>query len=120
VAATCAPDKAEKTREAISEELRKLVEQPPTEDEVARARRSLWGQYQLQQQDNEQLAHYLGLFALLGGEQGTAQWRSLPLRLAAVRPEQVQAEARQWLGAPLLVVVHGRPPAPEGTRAGPG
>ena len=109
VAATCAPEQVGKVQEAMSDELQKMVQQPPTQDEVARARRSLWGQYQLQQQDNEQLAHYLGLFALMDEEQGTARWSSLPLRLAAVRPEQVQEEARKCLGAPTIVVVRGQP-----------
>jgi predicted Zn-dependent peptidase len=112
VAATCAPDKARQTQLAITDELKKLVDQPPTEQEVARARRTLWGQYQLQQQDNEQMAHYLGLFALLDPEEGTAEWSALPLRLAAVRPEQVQQEARQYLAEPMIVVVRGRPAAP--------
>ena len=113
VAATCAPDKTRQTQAALTDELHKIVDQPPTEEEVARARRSLWGQYQLQQQDNEQMAHYLGVFALLDPEEGTAEWSALPLRLAAVRPEQVQQEARQYLATPMIVVVRGRPAAPE-------
>ncbi len=106
--ATCAPEQAGKVRLALTDELRKLAEAPPTEDEVVRARRMLWGQYQLQQQDGSQLAHYLGLFAILDEQQGPARWSSLPLRLAAVRPEQVQALARRCFAAPVTVVVQGR------------
>ena len=108
VAATCEPEQADAVQKAMAEELGKLVAQAPSEEEVVRARRSLWGQYQLQQQDNEQLAHYLGLFSLLDEEQGPARWSSLPLRLAAVRPEQVQAQARKVFGSPVVVVVRGR------------
>lgn len=108
VTATCAADQAETVQQALADELRKLTEAPPTEAEVVRARRMLWGQYQLQQQDSEQLAHYLGLFALLDEEQGPLRWSSLPLRLAAVRPEQVQAQARRCFAAPVTVVVRGR------------
>ncbi len=108
VAATCEASQISAVRQALSEELRNLTERPPEESEVVRARRALWGQYQLQQQDNEQLAHYLGLFALLDEAQGPVRWSSLPLRLAAVRPEQVQAQARQCFAAPVTVVVRGQ------------
>jgi predicted Zn-dependent peptidase len=108
VAATCGADQIRDVQRALGGELRKLTEQPPEEAEVVRARRALWGQYQLQQQDNEQLAHYLGLFALLDETQGTVRWSSLPLRLAAVRPEQVQAQARACFGTPVTVVVRGQ------------
>ncbi len=105
--ATCAVEDVETVQQTLTEELRKLTEAPPAEAEVVRARRMLWGQYQLQQQDNEQLAHYLGLFSLLDEDRGPARWRSLPLRLAAVRPEQVQAQARRCLAAPVIIVVRG-------------
>lgn len=108
VAATCEAGKISAVRRALSEELRDLAEHPPEESEVVRARRALWGQYQLQQQDNEQMAHYLGLFALLDEVQGPVRWSSLPLRLAAVRPEQVQAQARQCFAAPVTVIVRGQ------------
>jgi len=112
VIATCQAGQVGAVREAIEQELQNLSEQEPTPEEVRRARRSLWGQYQLQQQNNEQLAHYLGLFALLGGEQGAHMRHIFPLRLAAVRPEQVQAQCRKIFAQPVVVTLRGGPEAP--------
>lgn len=112
VIATCQAAQVEAVREAIGEELQNLTAQVATPEELRRARRSLWGQYQLQQQDNQQLAHYLGLFALLGGEEGAQMRRSFPLHLAAVRPEQVQAQCRKIFAQPVVVTLRGGPGSP--------
>ncbi len=105
--ATCAADQVGAVREAMSEEVRRLGQEAPSEQELSRARRLVWGQYQLRQQNNEELAHYLGLFALLDETQGLSRWGSLALRLAAVRAEQVQEQARKAFADPVVVIVRG-------------
>ena len=107
VLASCAPAQADQVREALQAELVAASQQAPTEEEVQRARQVACGQYLLQQQDSRELAHYLGLFALLGGEEGQQLWRTLPLRLAAVTPDQVQQVCQRMWGEPVGVVVAG-------------
>ena len=105
--ATCAADKLEAVRTAMLAEAADLGAHPPTPEEVARASRVVAGQFLLQQQDDSGRAHYLGMFALLGGDQGLTEWRSFADRLHAVTPEQVQASAQHRLGPPTVVAVRG-------------
>lgn len=107
VIASCSEAQVRTVRRALGEELERLIEQAPSEEEVARARRVLIGQYQLQQQDASQMAHYLGMFALLGQTPDPQRWQTLTTRLASVRPEQVLSAARRYLGETITVVVRG-------------
>jgi predicted Zn-dependent peptidase len=105
--ASCTADQRAAVQAAMLAELADVRERLPSEEEVARARLVLWGQYQLQQQSAGDLAHYQGIFALLGGDEGLTDWQTLALRLSAVRPEQVQAMAQKYLAAPTVVTVRG-------------
>ncbi|HEY3396478.1 MAG TPA: pitrilysin family protein [Armatimonadota bacterium] len=105
--ANCEAREVPQVRQVLEEEIARLAQTLPTEEELGRARQLVWGQYLLQQQDNQQLSHFIGLFSLLVGEEGPARWSALPLRLAAVRPEQVQALARTAWAQPLVVTVTG-------------
>ena len=105
--ASCQGDQVGAVRAAMAEELARLGEAAPGEAEVARARRVLVGQYQLQQQEASQMAHYLGLFALLGKTPDPQRWQALTTRLSAVRPEQVLAAAQKYLSQAITVVVRG-------------
>jgi predicted Zn-dependent peptidase len=93
IAVTCEPKQAPEVFRVMQAEVAGLKSSPPTQAEVQRARAHLTSSYVLGHQRNAEVAHYLGLFEVLGAEAGES---NLAARLGAVTTEQV-AGAAAWL-----------------------
>ena len=61
-----APEKAREARDGILEQLERLLGEPPTDDELERARRYLTGSFAIEQQRNSARAAHISLDALYG------------------------------------------------------
>jgi len=61
-----APEKLDPAREGILQELRRVLEEPPSQEELARARRHLIGSFAIDQQRSHQRALHLALDARYG------------------------------------------------------
>lgn len=90
-----APERAEEARAALVEELVRLREEPPSEEELERARRYTIGTHQIRTQTNAaQLGELAG--ALMLGD-GLDEIRRFEERIRAVGRDRVQDAARRWL-----------------------
>jgi zinc protease len=90
-----APEKSEDARAGILEELERLVSQPVPDDELARARRFLAGNFAIDQQRSASRAAHLALDALYG--LGPDHHRRYAEEIAAVTKEDVLRVARRVL-----------------------
>lgn len=89
----------------IDAEIDRLVTQPPDLDELRRAKRYLIGQHALRHQRNEEIAHFLGLFEMLGGAPGYRLDTLLAGRFAAVSAAEVQRVASEMFEHRTVVVL---------------
>lgn len=104
-------DRAGEAREALLDELGRLRDEPPSEEELERARRYAVGTHQIRTQTNaSQLNDLVG--ALLLGD-GLAEIREYEARVRAVSRDDVLAAARRWFDPDRIAegVVHGSPAA---------
>jgi zinc protease len=93
--------RAEEARTALVEELTRLRQEPPSEEELERARRYTIGSRQIQTQSNAaQLSELAG--ALMIGE-GLAEIREFDERVMAVSRDQALAVAQRWIDPDRLV-----------------
>jgi zinc protease len=100
-------DRADEARSGLLQELARLRDEPPSEEELERARRYTIGSWQIRTQTNgAQLSDLAG--ALMLGD-GMDEIREFEARVNAVRRDDVLAAARAWLDEDRLVegVVHG-------------
>lgn len=93
IAVTCEPKQATEVFRVMQAEVARLKTSPPTEAEVQRARAHLTSSYVLGHQRNAEVAHYLGLFEVLGTQRGESDLAEM---LGAVTTEQV-VQAAAWL-----------------------
>ncbi|MBW3553270.1 MAG: insulinase family protein [Gemmatimonadetes bacterium] len=104
-----APERADEARAAFLEELFGLREEPPSEEELERARTYTVGAWQIRTQTNaSQLSELAG--ALLLGS-GLDEIRQFESRIRAVGRDEAAEAARTWLDPDRLVegAVLGRP-----------
>ncbi|HUE76832.1 MAG TPA: pitrilysin family protein [Longimicrobiales bacterium] len=95
------PDRADEAREALVEELIRLRDEPPSEEELERARRYTLGAWQIRTQTNgAQLSELAG--ALMLGP-GLREIREFEDRINAVSRERVLEAARRWFEPDRLV-----------------
>jgi zinc protease len=93
--------RAKEARDALVEELLRLRDVPPSEEELERARRYTIGSRRIQTQSNAaQLSELAG--ALMIGE-GLSEIREFEERVQAVTRDQALAVARRWLDPDRLV-----------------
>jgi zinc protease len=90
-----APEKLEEARSGLLRELRGVLESPPSELELERARRHLTGTFAIDQQRNAAHAAQIGLNALYG--LGPEADRRYPERIAAVSAQDVLRVAQRIL-----------------------
>ncbi len=90
VLVTCDRDKLAEVARVVEREIERLMTKPPPADELRRAKRYMVGKHALRHQSNYDIAHYLGVFELLGGAAGYRLDTLLPARIAAVRAEAVR------------------------------
>ena len=83
-----APDKLERARNGLLDELRRLLDDPPDEAELARARRHLTGNFLIDRQRNAVHAAQVSLDALYGlGADASTRY---PDQIASITREDLQ------------------------------
>jgi zinc protease len=101
-----APANAEAAEAAMLRELERIRREPPTAEELARARAYLQGTQAMDRRTNARQAWYLAFFELVGAG------HDYPDRYAAalgkVTAADVQAAARRYLEQPTIVVLRPR------------
>ena len=100
-----APEKLEEAERSMNAELARLLEAPPAEDELLRAKRHLAGNFEIDLQRSSARAAHLSLDALYG--LGADADRFYVERILAVGAEDVLRVARRVvdLAAPVVAVV---------------
>jgi zinc protease len=101
------PDRADEARAGLVEELLRLRDEPPAEEDVERSRRYTIGAWQIRTQTNAaQLSELAG--ALLLGH-GLEEIRTFEDRIRGVSRDQLREAAARWFDPERLVegVVHG-------------
>jgi len=91
----CAPEKVDEARSGIFEHLEALVDAPPGEDELARTRRNLVGNFAIDQQRSAARAAHIALDDLYG--LGPTAHLGYPKRVAAIDRDDVLRVARRIL-----------------------
>jgi len=90
-----APEKVEEAQSGILEQLERLLEEPVSTDELAKAQRHLIGNFAIDQQRNASHAAHIALDALYGlGPDAHCRWTD---HIAAVTPEDLLRVARRVL-----------------------
>ena len=90
-----APEKAREARDGILEQLERLLGEPPTDDELERARRYLTGSFAIEQQRNSARAAHISLDALYG--LGPEAYRSYAGVIETITKEDVLRVAQRVL-----------------------
>lgn len=67
---TCDPGSIDRVQEIVAREIAELTAEPVDHRDLQRAKRYLIGRQALRRQRNREIAHYAGVFELLGGVQG--------------------------------------------------
>lgn len=102
-----APDNAERAEAALMREIERVRTEPVSDDELARAKGWLLGNYAMDRRTNARQAWYLGFYEIEGvGLDYPERYRRA---VEAVTAADVQRVARAYLAEPTVVVLH--PPA---------
>ena len=86
VLASCDPENVDEVVAVMDAEIARITTEPLSAAELQRAKRYLIGRQALRRQRNQEVAHYLALFELLGGSQGYRR----DLLLAGRSPPQMR------------------------------
>jgi zinc protease len=89
------PETLQKVQAFLNAELKSLIEQPPTESELNRAKQFVRSQYELEGLRLQEIAYRLGFWESLGV--GYEQAVNLPVQIEAVTAQQVQEMAKECL-----------------------
>ncbi|MEA3403568.1 MAG: pitrilysin family protein [Armatimonadota bacterium] len=84
VVVTCDPDGLGEVERVVDAEIERTMGEPAGVEELRRAKRYLIGRQALRRQRNREIAHWLGVFELLGGPQGYRRDAQLAGDIAAV------------------------------------
>lgn len=84
VLVTCNPADLDEVVAVVDREIERIKSEPLSGTELQRAKRYLIGRHALRRQRNQEIAHYLALFELLGGAQGFRRDAQLAGEIAAV------------------------------------
>jgi zinc protease len=96
-----AVDRADEARAALLEELGGLRDEPPSSEELERARRYMIGSWQIQTQTNAAQLSQLASALMLG--EGLAEVTEYESRVSAVTGQDVLAAAARWFDESRLV-----------------
>jgi zinc protease len=103
VRAICNPNNIEKVQTLIAEEVRKIVDQGVTAEEVAEAKKSILEGRRMSRSQDQQLSGMLSR-QLFGGR--TMQFEAdQEAKIAALTPEQVSAAAKKYIQPDKLVII---------------
>jgi len=103
-----APDKADRAEKAVLHELRAVVGQNVSDDELARAKRQMIADFVYSQQSVESISQMLATDYLSTGDPGFS--RDYTRRIQAVTAEQIRRVARKYLTFDRMVVTRLVPP----------
>ena len=103
------PDKLETAVEAVLRELKKVTEEGLTEDEVARAKKYLIGNFEIGLQTNGAQANQMSLDELYG--LGFDHYQRYPQEIEKVTKEDVDRVARKYLHVETYAIAIVRPPS---------
>jgi zinc protease len=95
------PDRAEEARSALLRELARLRDEPPSEDELERARRYTIGSWHIRTQTNAAQLSDLAAALMIG--EGLAEITEFEARTRAIRRDDVLAAARRWFDETRVV-----------------
>jgi len=109
VLVTCDRDKLTEVARVVEREIERLITKPPSADELRRAKQYLVGKHALRHQSNSDIAHYLGVFELLGRPVGYRLDALLPAQIAAVSAEAVSQAMARMFEQMVVVRVGGLP-----------
>jgi predicted Zn-dependent peptidase len=102
------PDNAARAEQGLSDEVRRVQQEPVPADELTRAKSYLLGRYAMDRRTNERRAWYLGFYEVQGVERDFPdRYRQAVERVTAA---DVQRAARTYLAAPTTVVLGPRTP----------
>ncbi len=110
VLVTCDPQRLDEVVAVVDGEIARIAAEPLPTQELQRAKRYLIGRHALRRQRNQEIAHYLALFELLGGPQGYRRDARLAGEIAAVAAGAVPEAMRQIFEPPWAVRREGRRP----------
>jgi zinc protease len=102
------PDKLETAVEAVLRELKKVTEEGLTEDEVARAKKYLIGNFEIGLQTNGAQANQMSLDELYG--LGFDHYQRYPREIEKVTKEDVDRVAKKYLHVETYAIAIVRPP----------
>jgi zinc protease len=114
VLASCDPENVDEVVAVMDAEIARITTEPLSAAELQRAKRYLIGRQALRRQRNQEVAHYLALFELLGGSQGYRRDLLLAGEIATVDAAAVMVAMRRVFEPKWAVRLEGRRP----TRAG--
>ena len=101
-----APSSVEPAESGMLREIERIRSEPPTAEELARAKAYLQGTFAMDRRTNERQAWYLAFFELIGA--GYDFPDRYTRELAGVTTADVQAAARRYLERPTIVVLRPR------------
>ena len=96
-----APANAQRSEDAMKQQIERVGVERLSEAELARAKRYLLGQFDLDRRTNARLAWYAAFFETAGVGQGFAE--AYARAVEAVTVDDVQRVARIYLSAPIVV-----------------
>ncbi len=99
VLVTCNPEHLDEVQSVVEREIERMMREPVEADELRRAKRYLIGRHAMRRQRNQEVAHYLGVYELLGGVAGYRRGERLRGEIAAVDGIDV-ADAMRRLFSP--------------------
>lgn len=103
VLVTCDPEHLDEVQRIVDREIAQLMSEPVDARQLQRAKQYLIGRHALRRQRNHEVAHYLGVFELLGGVQGYRRDGRLAGEIASVSGTDV-ADAMRRLFDPAWTV----------------
>ncbi len=107
VLVTCDPQKLNDVMDAVDAQIDSIMDEPAGPSELRRAKRYLIGRHALQRQRNAEIAHYLGLFELIGGPSGYRRDSRLAGEIAAVDAVDVRDAMREIFDETWAVRLNG-------------
>jgi len=95
------PQNTTKVQKVLQEELDRIIEEPPTQEELERAKQQYKTSYLSTQESNDAISEHLSTHRALG----TDSLDEALAKLDRVTPEQVQGVAKEYLGKPSITAV---------------
>jgi zinc protease len=105
-----APSKESEARAALADEMRLVAERGLTDEEIARAKSTLIGNFAIAMQSNEAQMSQIANDWILG--RGAGAFERYPDEVRAVTPKAVNAAAGRYMDLDRAAVVVVRPPQP--------